>query len=85
MTTLSKEFFEEMEYLYVRQLDDRTWVGLTPLLFTTGLCLGLDEFGWKRRYCFKTSATAISELAKLKTIDDVPTGWVAKRPKDVED
>ena len=78
---LSKGFFKKAGYLTSRQLEDGTWVGLVPLLFTTGIVINLDEMGYERRYCFEDIRVCISEYEKLKTIDDVPVGWIAKRPQ----
>lgn len=82
MPELSKEFFRDMGYATSRQLDDGTWVGLVPLLFTTGICIGLDEIGWEKRYCFEDKLKCIQEYDKLRTHDDIPMGWVAKRSSE---
>lgn len=79
--TVTKKFLEAMSYLNVRQLDDGTWIGLLPLLFTTGLHIGLDEVGWSKRYCFENMFDAMKECNKLNSFDDVPVGWIAKRPE----
>ena len=80
--TLNKKFFEEMGYASVRQLDDGTWIGLIQLLFTTGLCIGLDEFSWRRRYCYDDKIKLIDAYNKIEKGTDIPIGWIAKRPKD---
>lgn len=79
---VTKEYLEKMGYISVRQLNDGTWVGLTDLLFTTGLCIGLDLFGWQKRYCFEDPNKAFLEILRLKTFESAPTGWIAKRPED---
>jgi len=76
---IDKNYFEGMGYFQVRQLDDGTWVGLIPLMFTTGLCIGLDEVGYAKRYCFKEAMKAWFESMQLINFDDVPSGWIAKR------
>jgi len=81
MVEVSKEGFTLEGYHHVRQLDDGTWIGLLPLLFTTGLCMGMDAVGWSKRYCFESLSDCIKEADKLKTFDDIPTGWIAKRPE----
>jgi len=68
-------------YTHIRRLDDGTWVGLVSLLFTTGLCIGLDRFGWERRYDYEHPVHAITELLKLERGDQVPQGWIDRRPE----
>lgn len=72
-------FFADNGYTHVRQLPDGTWAGLVSLIYTTGLCVGLTEIGWTRRFCFEDRKMAISELAKLTSVDDEPVGWIARR------
>ncbi len=78
---LSKKYFMSMGYSDPKQLKDGTWIALVPLMFTTGLCMGLDLLGWSKRYCFEEEDKAQEEYEKLKSFDDVPEGWIAKRPK----
>lgn len=69
-----------------RQLDDGTYIALGRLMFTMGLFVGVGATTpFKRRYCFQDLNTALAEYAALKTGDDVPSGWIARRPETVED
>jgi len=78
---LSKKYFLSMGYSQPKQLEDGWWVAFVPLMFTTGLCMGLDETGWKKRYCFEDKEKAQEEYNKLKFSYQVPQGWIARRPK----
>lgn len=74
------------EFLCWRQLDDGTYVALSHLMFTVGLFIGVSATTpYKRRYCFKTLLEARAEYDALKTGDDVPSGWIARRPETPED
>lgn len=76
------KFFEDQGYTNVRQLPDGSFAGLVPLIYTVGLCIGLDEINWKKRFCFEDYKRALLELEKLESIDDEPVdGWVARRGK----
>lgn len=66
-------------YEHVRQLPDGTWAGLTRLIFTTGLCVGMDDLGWAARYCFEQYDKALLELACLQSIHQTPQGFIAQR------
>jgi len=69
-----------------RQLDDGTYIALGRLAFTVGLFIGVGPLTpYKRRYCFKDLATASHEYLAMKTGQDVPSGWIARRPELPED
>ena len=72
-------FLEDNGYTDIRILEDGSFAALYQLLFTTALHTGLDAFGFEYRFCFEDPVRARSELAKLTCVDDVPTGWVARR------
>ncbi len=74
----------ESYYHDLRVLDDGTIIGTGQLMFTTALYIGLNATGWERRYCYKNAtdedrALIQRNLDALKTGDDEPTGWIARR------
>ena len=73
------QFLLDNEYHSIVKLPDGTWAALTKLLYTTGLCVGLDDLGWAARYCFKDTGKAVSELCKLKRMTEAPSGFIAQR------
>lgn len=75
-----KAYFQAQGYQEPCQLADGTWAGLVPLLFTTGLCLGLRAQTYERRFCFERRADAVRALQALESKADEPTGWIARRP-----
>lgn len=66
---------------HVRQLEDGTVVGVGQLLYTTALYVGLTIDTWHHRFCFDDPALALSELQRLRTAQDEPIGWIARRPQ----
>ncbi|WP_019584534.1 hypothetical protein [Thioalkalivibrio sp. ALE16] len=71
---------EEAGYLRVRALPDGSYAGLVPLLYTVGLCLGVQEGGYTHRYCYEDPALAQKALDALESSDAEPLdGWVARR------
>lgn len=77
--TLVAEIQRLGDYLQTRMLDDGTVVAIGNLLFTRAIYMDCDLWGWRRRFCFEDKALADKEFAKLKTGDDEPTGWIARR------
>lgn len=69
-----------------RQLDDGTYVALGRLMFTIGLFIGVGAITpYRRRYCYNDPTEAHAEYRALRTGDDVPSGWIARRPETAED
>ena len=56
-----------------------TIIGVGDLMFTRAIYIDLDLNGWGKRFCFEDRDLAVEEFMKLKTGDDEPTGWVARR------
>lgn len=72
-------FLETQGYSDLRELPDGTVAGMIRLMFTKAIVLGLDKTGWEYRYCYEDAGRANHEFAKIKSVDDVPAGWVARR------
>lgn len=80
MNDLELKAFLEEHYTNVRQLDDGTWVCTHDLMFTRSLIIGLNEWGWERRYCYKDRELAVLASQALQSGDDQPLpGYIASR------
>lgn len=73
------EAFCRANYHTVRKLPDGTLVALHRLMFTLAIFVDLNQWGYEKRYCFKDFDLARSEFEKLQSVDDVPTGFIARR------
>lgn len=70
----------ENGYFNVRIIDGRIIANL-QMLFTTALCLDLDEWGFKKRYCYESRYLGQKACKELKHPDDEPLeGYVAIKP-----
>jgi hypothetical protein len=69
------------DYQQLRLLEDGTIIGLRPLMFSTALFVNMDLTGYETRYCFKHEAEALAAFQAMKTGDDEPEGWIARRPE----
>jgi hypothetical protein len=67
------------QYSAIRMLPDGSIATLLKLITTWAICLGINEFGYERRFCFKNKALALQRFAELQSEDDEPAGYVAKR------
>jgi hypothetical protein len=74
-------FLEKQGYSNVRPIEGG-YVGLTRLLYTTGLCVGLDHYGYESRYCYGDRSQAERACNAMKDVDDEPMlGYVANRSR----
>ncbi len=68
-------------YVAVRVLDDGTIAALGDLMYTRAIFLDCEPLGWGRRFCFEDRALATQRFYELKSADDEPAGWTARRPQ----
>lgn len=73
-------------FTVAKKLDDGTYVGISRLAFTYAIHIGIDEErSFRRRYCYSDMNSLLGAYADLKTGNDVPEGWIARRPKPASD
>jgi hypothetical protein len=77
--TLRQRIKQLGNYLVVDFLRDGTIIGMGDLMFTRAIYMDMDLNGWGKRFCFEDKDRAVEEYTKLKTGDDEPTGYVARR------
>lgn len=75
-----RKFLEDKNgYFNVRFISGGV-IGLRQLMYTTALFMGMDEYGYERRYCYESRELAIQACNAIVDIDDKPLeGYVAKR------
>lgn len=69
------------EYLAIRVLPDATIIALGDLLYTRAIFIDLNLQGYAQRYCFEDRLLASTEFWKLDSGDQVPHGFIARRPE----
>jgi hypothetical protein len=68
-------------YLGAKRLDDGSYAVFMRLAFTHAIALGCDRFSWLRRFCYSDLNLCLGAFEELKTKDDQPEGWIARRPE----
>jgi len=70
-----KGFLADQGYFGVRKVGDK-WIGCTRMLYTTALCIGLDDTGYAIRYDYEDPGAALLAALNLIDIDNPLPGWV---------
>jgi hypothetical protein len=77
--TLSEEQLKELEregYTFIKYIPTKGYCGLRRFLFTTGLCIGMDEASFVGRYCYEHMADAKEALEKWDGEGDPSGDWI---------
>ena len=67
------------EFHSIRQLPDGTVLGLYRFLFTWGLMVGVKEWDYERRYCYKDLEDALSDLETWDGTKAPPGPWIKEK------
>ena len=70
------EHFTDMGYAAVRQLPDGRWIGVMRFIYTVGLCVGLDDMGYRYRYCYQSYIHAVRDAERWDGQGDPPGLWL---------
>lgn len=73
---INENFLMEQGYFLPRQLPDGRWIALQSMFATTGLFVGLDETGYRFRYCYEMAGEAIYDVLHWDGIDHPPGNWI---------
>lgn len=67
------------QYLDVRELPDGSVSAIGDLMFTRAIYMGCTRYGHERRFCFADRQLADQQFKQLKSEDDEPQGYIARR------
>ena len=77
---ITQEFLERQGYKCVRQMKDRRWIGLDcTFIYTTGLVVGLNEFGYDYRYCYEKYRDALIAVSQYEGEGDPIGPWIKRK------
>jgi hypothetical protein len=71
-----KRFLEKQGFVSVKQLKNGEWIGISRMLYTWGLCVGLDKFGYKKRYCYERLSDAVGAVLLYEGEGDPDGPWI---------
>ena len=76
---MNEKDFIELGYAFPRLLKSGEWAAVYPFLFTTGLVVGLNESGYRTRYCYKSPLEAAVALTNWDGLGDPPGPWIKQK------
>lgn len=76
-------YLTDQGYSLVRLLPTGEWAGLQRMAFTCGLFVGLDETGWRTRFCFETEDEARNALSGWDGQGFPPGYWIKQKPEEI--
>lgn len=77
--TKLKRKFQSFGYSNVKQLATGEWAGTQAMVYTTGLMVGLDNTGYRTRFCYPNQVTATEALKEWDGFNDPPGPWIKEK------
>jgi len=74
--------FERMGYIQPRKLPTGEWAAVEKMLFTWALVVGLDQTGYRTRFCYEHITDAGPALEEWNGEGDPPGPWIKEKPID---
>lgn len=74
---------EQEGYFNLREVDGKM-CGLYRFLFTTGLVVGIDAYGYQGRYCYSTTLEARDALTHWDGKGDPSGEWIKYKGEEGE-
>jgi hypothetical protein len=76
---------EALEYEFPRLLPTGEWAALQRMFVTVGLFIGIDKFGYTRRFCYPDALSALLALAEWDGVGDPPGPWLVEKGGPIPD
>jgi hypothetical protein len=68
--------FIDHGYFEIREIEGVGICSLMTFAFTTGLVIGMNDVGYKGRYCFSSKEEASQSLKEWDGVGDPPGNWI---------
>jgi len=79
-----KEAMEQEGYREVRQMKNGEGTGILKMNYTYGLHVGLNELGYRGRYCYQYKKDAIEAILSYEGEGDPIGPWIKYKGSDGE-
>ena len=71
-----QKILEDEGYMCVRRMKNGEWIGVSMQIYTCGLCVGLNEHEYKRRYCYEKLRYALIAASQYEGEGDPIGPWI---------
>lgn len=78
------KFLYKQGYLHVRRIPGGPVIGVTQMMYTFALVVGLDKHGYASRYCYETLTDANYAYIHWSGNGDPPGPWIKHEGAKVE-
>lgn len=75
------DFLERSGYYHIREVPGKGLCGIARMVFTSGLCYGLNEESYVGRYCYEHFDDALKALEEWDGNGDPPGDWIKHKGK----
>lgn len=79
--SLREHFRVSVGYPAVALLDSGEWACVSPFYFTAGLLVGLDQYGYRTRFCYARIDHALLALMTWDGRGDPPGHWLKEKSR----
>jgi hypothetical protein len=80
---MTAEEITALEYVAPKQLPATgEWAALRRMFYTVGLFVGIDETGYRTRFCYPTMLAALVSLAEWDGSGDPPGPWIKEKGRN---
>jgi hypothetical protein len=77
------DLLEANGYRHIRRLPTGELAAIASMVFTTGLFVGLDESGYRTRFCFESEHVARTALENWDGTGFPPGWWIIQKPEQI--
>ena len=81
---ITREYLEQQGYRSIKQCKNGVWVGVYSMIYTFGLCIGLDEFGYNNIYCYENLEEVLKACMLYGGEGDPSGPWIKRKGEDGE-
>ena len=76
---MTKEEIEALGYVQPRQLPNGEWVGVMRMVYTVGLFVGINDTGYRTRFCYPDPVHAVLASVEWDGTGDPPGPWIKEK------
>lgn len=79
-----EEAIHNSNYLASRCTESGIWLAVAKFIYTYGLLVKVDEYGYSGRYCYEKSTDALVAMASWDCTGHPPGPWIKYKGQDGE-